>query len=77
MCLVKFPQVPVPEDWSGDEWLDLQGVRFTLFGVAFDNFAWDPRWSRFVDVVATFAREARSERRGRSESINGPPNRRD
>lgn len=64
-CLVKFPDVGVPTDWGGDEWLELQGVRFNIFGIVFVNPPYNPQWSRFVEIVAKFAHEARAERQGK------------
>jgi hypothetical protein len=60
LCLVKFPDVREPHDWSGEEWLPLDGVTFGLMGARF----WEPAWSNFVDTIASFAHEARGERRG-------------
>lgn len=63
ICLVRFSGVKEPLDWSGEEWLDLQGVSFGFFGPQFHDPSSDPQWSKFVDVLANFAREARAERR--------------
>jgi hypothetical protein len=74
ICLIKFPGIAEPADWSGEEWLDLKGVRFGIFGPQFINPAWNPEWSRFVDVIAGFARDARDERVPPLPYLKYPPN---
>lgn len=57
-CLIRFPDVRLPDDWDPDlEWLPLEGVGFptgivSLFAKV--TFV-PPKWGELVDEVAKFA----------------------